>query len=598
MIRLSNFKHFFPIFILFSLIGGCAKVGSPSGGPLDRTPPEVVRSIPPSGTTNFTDKKIIITFNEFIQLNEINQKFMVSPPMDNLPELRLKGKNLEITYEDDLRENTTYTFYFQDAIRDLNEGNPIDNYSFVFSTGPALDSLTVTGNVLKAYDLNPPEDVMAMLYSDLSDSAFIKKVPDYISRVDENGYFRIDNIREGSYRIYALKDVDNSKNYNLPDEEIAFLDTVLNVNVTNNYLPLFSGEQAVSISGEEVDTIIPTGDHKLILFKPFIKNYYLTSSLRNEAYKLSYTLSVPPDTIGFSFSLPGADEDSYFIEESRKKDTLVVWLKDSTIYSQPIINTVIRYPFSDTSGVVIQREDTVKLRYISPRTVRGKQTPAPYRFTSSVSGGTVIPGKDIIFSSPTPFREPDTTKIRLFHLKDEGQINLPYIIKKDTLNSCRIYFNAEMLPGEEYLFIAFNEAFGDIYGAKSDSTGIKIRVRENSSFGKLIVNVQNHVGKRIIQLLSSDETIAREVKMDEDGKAEFPLLNKGLYRMRIIYDLNGDGEWTTGDYSARRQPEPVSFMPREIEVMENWENELYWNVALKNVKKFRIEKPVSSGRRR
>ena len=597
MIRLSNFKHFFPIFILFSLIGGCAKVGSPSGGPLDQTPPEVVESMPPSGITNFTDKKIIITFNEFIQLNEITQKFMVSPPMDNLPELRLKGKNLEITYEDDLRENTTYTFYFQDAIRDLNEGNPIDNFSFVFSTGPALDSLTVTGNVLNAYDLNPPEDVMAMLYSDLSDSAFIKKIPDYISRVDENGYFRIDNIREGSYRIYALKDMDNSKNYNLPDEEIAFLDTVLNVNVTNNYMPLFSGEQTVSISGEEADTIIPTGDHKLILFKPFIKNYYLTSSLRNEAYKLSYTLSVPPDTIGFSFSLPGADEDSYFIEKSRKKDTLVVWLKDSTIYSQPIINTVIRYPFSDTSGVVIQREDTVKLRYISPRAVRGKQTPAPYRFTSSVSGGTVIPGEDIIFSSPTPFREPDTTKIRLFHLKDEGQINLPYIMKKDTLNSCRIYFNADMLPGEEYLFIAFNEAFGDIYGAKSDSTGIKIRVRENSSFGKLIVNVQNHVGKRIIQLLSSDETIAREVKMDEDGKAEFPLLNKGLYRMRIIYDLNGDGEWTTGDYSARRQPEPVSFMPREIEVMENWENELYWDVATKNVKKFRVERPVSTGRR-
>ena len=597
MIRLSNFKHFFPIFILFSLIGGCAKVGSPSGGPLDRTPPEVVRSIPPSGTTNFTDKKIIITFNEFIQLNEINQKFMVSPPMDNLPELRLKGKNLEITYEDDLRENTTYTFYFQDAIRDLNEGNPIDNFSFVFSTGPSLDSLTVTGNVLSAYDLNPPEDVMAMLYSDLSDSAFIKKIPDYISRVDENGYFRIDNIREGSYRIYALKDMDNSKNYNLPDEEIAFLDTVLNVNVTNNYLPLFSGEQAVSISGEEVDTIIPTGDHKLILFKPFIKNYYLTSSLRNEAYKLSYTLSVPPDTIGFSFSLPGADEDSYFIEESRKKDTLVVWLKDSTIYSQPIINTVIRYPFSDTSGVVIQREDTVKLRYISPRAVRGKQTPAPYRFTSSVSGGPDIPAEDINFSSTTPIRAPDTSRIRLFHLKDEGQINLPYIMKKDTLNSCRIYFNADMLPGEEYLFIAFNEAFGDIYGAKSDSAGIKIRVRENSSFGKLIVNVQNHVGKRIIQLLSSDETIAREVKIDEDGKAEFPLLNKGLYRMRIIYDLNGDGEWTTGDYSARRQPEPVSFMPREIEVMENWENELYWDVAPKNVKKFRVERPVSTGRR-
>jgi len=150
-----------------------------------------------------------------------------------------------------------------------------------------------------------------------------------------------------------------------------------------------------------------------------------------------------------------------------------------------------------------------------------------------------------------------------------------------------MFLTAGFLQGANYLLINDSGSFGDIYGAKTDSTGIKFVIRENSTFGKLIVNIKNYQGKRIIQLLTSDEKLVREIKMDQDGKAEFPYLEKGMYRLKIIYDLNGDGKWTTGDFISGRQPEPVSFMPMEIEIKENWENELYWDVSEMHVKKFK-----------
>ncbi len=150
--------------MLFILIAGCAKISSPSGGPKDKEPPVIVKSIPLNGSKNFKGKKIVITFNEYVALDKINEKFMVSPPMEKKPKVSMRGKNVVIEYEDELRDSTTYTFYFQDAIRDLNEGNTINNYQFVFSTGPVIDSLSVTGNVYKAFDLNPPEETLVVLY--------------------------------------------------------------------------------------------------------------------------------------------------------------------------------------------------------------------------------------------------------------------------------------------------------------------------------------------------------------------------------------------------------------------------------------------------
>ena len=158
----SIFRRSFILVSGFILAAGCAKISSPTGGPKDKEPPVIVKSEPLNGSKNFTGKKIVITFDEYITLDNINEKFMVSPPMKNKPVIMVRGKNVVITYDEELRDSTTYTFYFQDAVRDLNEGNPINNYQFVFSTGPIIDSLSVTGNIFKAFDLNPPEKTLAL----------------------------------------------------------------------------------------------------------------------------------------------------------------------------------------------------------------------------------------------------------------------------------------------------------------------------------------------------------------------------------------------------------------------------------------------------
>ncbi|MDM8001558.1 MAG: Ig-like domain-containing domain, partial [Bacteroidota bacterium] len=191
----------------------CAKISAPTGGPKDTEPPVILKSLPENGTVEFTGKSFAITFDEFVVLDRITEKFMVSPPLAIKPEVKLKGKSLVVNWEDDLADSTTYTFYFQDAIRDNNENNPIPNYQYVFSTGPFLDSLSLTGNVFNASDLEIVEDVTVIMYSNLSDTAPRKVLPAYISRPDPSGGFMISNIRPGRYRLYALKDLNGNTRY-------------------------------------------------------------------------------------------------------------------------------------------------------------------------------------------------------------------------------------------------------------------------------------------------------------------------------------------------------------------------------------------------
>ena len=148
---------FFLFYSLIIIIVACAKISTPSGGPRDRTPPVVVKSVPVNGAKNFQGNKIEIVFNEYVVLDNINEKFMVSPPMKKKPRVFIKGKGVEVEFDEKLKDSTTYTFYFQDAIKDLNEGNILQNYQFVFSTGPVIDSLSVTGNIYNAFNLEVPE---------------------------------------------------------------------------------------------------------------------------------------------------------------------------------------------------------------------------------------------------------------------------------------------------------------------------------------------------------------------------------------------------------------------------------------------------------
>ena len=581
-----NMFRFLMFSALFSILGSCAKISAPTGGLRDKLPPVVVKSEPGNGSVNFRGSRLEITFNEYVALDNITDKFMVSPPLKKKPKVYVKGKSVIADFEEDLRDSTTYTFYFQDAIKDLNEGNILTNYQFVFSTGPVIDSLSVTGNVYSALNLNPPEKTMVLLYSCLDDTAAVRSIPDYISRISPTGYFRINNVRQGKYRLYALKDDDNSRNYNLPDEEFAFLQTPIDITPGKNFIPVAKDTTMVKKSDAKLPLpVFLNGEHQLYSFTAPHKNHYLTSSARPLKYLLTFTASLPPDTARLAFSIPGTTSDKYFFEASANRDSLKVWLTDSSLYNRPVITTLLKYPFTDSTKAIVYKEDTIPLRFTAPRaakTSRVKKVKYPVEY--NISSGSLKPGQNIVFSSKTPFREPDTSRIRLFDVTDAKRKKMQINLTHDKENAGRYVITSSLLQDKKYLFIADSAALGSIFGENIDSTGIKFTVRNSESYSKLTLNITGYEGGRIVQLLDKSEKLIGERYMEKDGKILFPLLDNGDYRIRVVYDLNGDRKWTTGDFSRGLQPEPVSYYPAEINIKVGWDAIQDWDINIKSFK--------------
>jgi len=584
----SILKFSLPAAIVILLAAGCAKQAAPVGGPKDVTPPDVVKSSPKSGTTLFKEKSILITFNEYFTLDKLNEKFMMSPPAKTKPKIYAKDKTLHIDFREDLKDSTTYTLYFQDIIRDLNEGNPIPNFQYVFSTGSVLDSLSVTGNVVLSHNLESGKNILMMLYADLADSAPRKSFPDYLTIADVNGYFRINNIKAGKYRLYALEDLNSNNKYDPPDEAFAFFDSVLYVNPEKNFkLPDPEIKDTVKVKkGEKASKKVPFryGDHKLFLFNGEKKAHYLVSSDRKMAYQFMYYLSLPPDTMKFRFRFEDNGSYNYFREKNTAGDTVMIWLRDSSLYLKPTIRTVVEFPYTDSTGNNIYKRDSIAMRFTIPTRPGKAKQQSTFKVNVNVSPAGIKPGQKIIFSSSTPLRPPDTTKIRLYRIHDKTRTREPVIFRADSLNSRNYFLTNKFNVGDKYLFIRDKGSFSNIYGEMSDSSGFNINVRETDSYGHLTLDVRNGNGNLIVQLLSDKESVLEERFLKNSGMADFPLLEPGVYRVKVIYDINGDGKWTTGDFSMQRQPEPVSYFHQEITVKADWEYVEIWDIGESHLK--------------
>jgi hypothetical protein len=224
------------------------------------------------------------------------------------------------------------------------------------------------------------------------------------------------------------------------------------------------------------------------------------------------------------------------------------------------------------------------MRYLPGPISRAKGAKTTYKYNTNIQANSLTPGMPIIISSQTPFRQPDTSRIKLYESKVSAKNNIPYFLVKDSSNSRRYFLKAALKEGRKYILTTDSAAFGNIYGDVSDSSGISFSVRTENSYGQLNLNILNGQGDLIIQLLDDKEKLVAERKLKSKGPVEFPFLEKGKYRIRIIYDLNGDGKWTTGDFILKRQPEPVSYFPNEIEIRINFLEIEDWDVGKKNIK--------------
>ena len=597
--KLFGYIKAYVLLLLFLFISACAKVGSPSGGPRDRTPPVVLKTIPEANSTNFKGRRIIITFDEYVVLDNINENLIISPPLSSRPKVWLKGKSVIVDILEDLREDYTYTFNFQNAIKDNNEGNILEGYKFVISTGSVLDSLSVTGNVYYAENLEIPEKIFVLMHNNLADTAVRKILPDYIGTIDRFGYFRIDNLRPGIYKLYALKDADNNKRYNLDDEEFAFLNIPIEVSADSSWIPVVKDTTAISkpfpeittarqnTQAKDADTIALTGENKLFMFKKAITARYLKSTQRTLKNRLEFIFSLPTDDMPVEFSLSDVAENSFIIEQSLNKDTLLVWLTDSTLIETNLLAATIKYPFTDSIGAVVYKTDTINMRYVEARTPRGGTTVRRASLTiSNNSSGGLKPGQKFVLRSETPLIEPDTSFMRLFEISEKDTSKISFSLQKDSVTMTRYIVETELFSEKKYFFVADSGAFRDIYDTCSDSIGVVFSVKSADSYGKLSFNIQNIEEETIIvQLLDKTEAkVIMEKQISENGKVEFPLLDPGTYRAKIIFDADNDGKWTSGDFDKKRQPEHVTYYPDEIEVKANFEIEQDWDAGVRNEK--------------
>ncbi len=592
--------------LVAAVLWSCASVGRIEGGPYDETPPRFVRSTPEPGALNYNNekrKRISIEFDEYIVLEGANEKVVISPPQIQQPEIKTVGKRVQVTLEDSLKPNTTYTIDFSDAIQDNNEGNPLYGFAFTFSTGSQIDSMVVSGTVLNAADLEPVKGILVGLHANLEDSAFTALPFDRVGRTDSRGQFSIRGVAPGRYRIYGLMDGDQNYYFSQPTEQLAF----------NDSLVIPSMEPAVRqdtmwIDSLTIDTIVERGythfmpdDVMLRAFKERItRAQRLARSERPKYNELFFYFTAPADTLPTLRGLNFDERDAFIIEKPTGRiDTLHYWIKDSLLYVQDTLKMSLTYLYTDTLNQLVPRTDTLRLvSKVKPKTEeekakereekekerkkrRKKDEPEPV-YTEFLPMDVYAPGTMDIYDYLTlTFQEPvasiDTAAMHLQQKVDTLWHDVAFDFQQDSTDLKKYNIFADWEWGESYAFSIDSTAIHGLYGLFTDKVKKEFKMKKPEEYGQIFFNVTGTVGPCFVELLDGQDKVLRTVKV-VDGKADFYYLNPGKYGARLVEDANDNGVWDTGLYAEKRQPERVYYYPQVLELKANFDLLQDWNV--------------------
>lgn len=599
----SNFlkiKNLIPIGIgvsLFYMIfyTSCANIGNPTGGPKDTIPPVLIKTIPELRSTNFNGSDVRFTFDEYIIPDDIRETLVISPPMKKKPMIKMKGKTLIVEFQQEPKKETTYSLDFKDAVADNNEKNPIEDLRFSFSTGARFDSLRVSGYVKNALNQEPVEKALVMLHRQKEYTFFIDSIPDYIGTTNKEGFFMIDNVAPGEYRLYALTDADNSLTYNSNAELIAFADTLMVPSAK------FVAETDTVIKG--LDTLVVSGHvdfypetQYLMMFEEEKFDQFLNDTKRIQANKCDFYFS---ETLSDSFRInllkPVVQNKNWsFVENNLKRDSVTVWLTDTIISNTDSLKFELLYEALDSLDQLKIKRDTVELVYTAPKAPKQKKkkddTPEIQTITlgNNINSSAHDLYQKIKVEAPEPLSEFDLTKVSLFVFEDTIKTQIPIVVQKDT-NSIRRYFvEHNWEPNTSYLFQIDSAAARNIYGHPSNKAEQKFRTQKEDYYGKIFVTLSGLPGPAIVQLLANDkdERILQKIQVLGDGRIEFPYLKPEKYIIRLIFDPNQNGKWDTGFLADNLQPERVIYYPKVIKVRSNFEIKEEWAIDYKpNIKK-------------
>lgn len=599
---------------IIAVILGCAAVGSPDGGPYDETPPRFVGSTPSRGALNVNNKKLTLHFDEYIKIQNASEKVVVSPPQLEQPEIKVNGMKIQVTLFDSLRSNTTYSVDFSDGIVDNNEGNPLGDFCFSFSTGADLDTMEFSGYVLNASDLEPIKGILVGIHTDLSDSAFTAKPFEKVSHTDSRGHFTIRGLAPGKYRIYALQDMDQNFMYSQRSEKIAWTDSII--------MPkseLWYRDDTIRNTDGQVDSIMLVQYTKYLpndvvlrafLAKPNIQ--YLVKSERKNHETFGLNFALPLDSMPKIKGLNFDEKDAFICQHNAGFDTLNFWMKDSNIYYMDTLRFSLTYLATDSNGVLNETIDTLNLitkkthqRILQDearkaeeeakdiekerkRLERANDTfglkklniPKIKFLQMNLDANQSMDLNSIVklsFKEPVSF-EPGSA-IHVQKMVDSIWVDIPFEVEQDSLMILEYSIFAEWRPEETYSITIDSASVFGLYGLHNNKESQELKFKPIEQYSIFTVNVQNPNPNYLVELLDQNGSPIRSGYL-EDGRIDFFFLYPGKYYVRLINDRNKNGKWDTGEYYDKTFPEEVFYINNLFELKQNWEHATEpWNVT-------------------
>lgn len=599
-------KHRLPLILMLVIIGySCASMGTPDGGPYDEMPPKFVGSNPGLHAVNAKNKKLELEFDEFIKLEKAAEKVVVSPPQLEQPEIKVVGKKVVIELLDTLKDSTTYTIDFSDAIVDNNEGNPMGHFTYSFSTGTSIDTMEVSGTVLNAADLEPIKGIQVGLHKNLNDSALTTLPFDRVSRTDSRGHFIIRGVAPGKYRIYALMDGNQNYLFDSKTETVAFSDSI----IIPSMMPA-TRQDTIWKDSLTIDTIKTVGytrympdDIILRAFKEENTRQFFSRSQRDKENHFILKFSAKADTLPTLTGLNFDAKDAFIAEPNEGNDSICYWIKDSLVYQMDTLAVQMDYLYTDSLDQLVPKTDTIYLANKLTREQREKlakkeaeekekerkkkekkgekiEEEKPSFLTMNVDAPSAFDiNRNIVLSFDEPVARIDTSAIHMSVKVDTVWQETPFLFVADSVLPRKYEILAEWEPEKEYQLTIDSAAIVGLYGLHTNKVEQSVKVKKLDEYGTLLFNLQGASPTSIVELLDSSGKVLRQQRVTPENTADFYYLAPSTkYYIRLFDDRNGNGKWDTGNVKQGIQPEEVYYFPKVWEMKANFEFEETWNI--------------------
>lgn len=588
MIRSKCF--FLPSLFLLIFLTRCANPVTPEGGPKDSKPPSVVLADPPLNSIHFNKKEIRITFNKYVQLKDQSNQVNIAPPTLRHADIRLRGKSIVIKLNDSLKSNTTYSINFGDAISDITENNILHNFIYSFSTGSYIDSLSLSGKVINAFDLVPQKDVIAELYINENDTLPLDSLPYhvkpyYLAKTNDNGEFSFHNLRNVPYLLFALKDANGDYIFNSKSEKIAFSDSL----VKGVYIKPPSPEDLKKDSLAKKDTLHPKKDTVLIkkdtvgmIKKGIISpNTLLLFEETDSVQKILKADMINEDQIWISYRFPVTnpefiplnlpDTSGWVIPEiNTTHDTVFLWSK-ITQKDSLYLRLLEKGKTLDTAKIDL-RKKTLKKR----KGDKNAETLMKLRLSTNMGDNRLNQFKrDPLIIFGYPVSEAKFSRILMVDGKDTVKPKLAFT---DSIKR-KLRVSYKWKEDHPYKLIIPDSIFHSFNGLSNDSLVVSFRTHSLRDFGSIRMDITvGNPSSYLIQLLDEKENVLEQRIISSSQKVKFDYLTPGKYKIKVLFDRNQNGHWDTGKFSSKLQPEKVGYYEKIIEVHANWDIEESWEL--------------------